>query len=413
LSIQPIFPYFLQARLQQANEVIRDALRIGFQNHYRNLASSYKSWMSSKDSEEKQLGIFFCRLEYENLYAALQSCLEKQEEFSILFCLTDFFELTQDNSSLLTLMTITCQQLEAFSPDYLKKECGYQISFAFHRLANAHLAAKRFAEAKNFYRKAFDCYEQLTLTDRQQRLLWQSSAYHQLGRVAQELREWDDARHNYHQALAIFVEFGDRYSQAGTYHNLGIVAQELREWDDARHNYHQVLAIFVEFGDRYSQAGTYHNLGIVAQELREWDEARDNYHQALAIFVEFGDRYEQADTYHQLGIVAQKLREWDDARHNYHQALSIFVEFGDRYSQASTYYQLGRVAEEVGDSQEAINNYLQDLAITAKSNDQHGLGISMRNLARFYKSTPNPELLKSIANILEVSEADVQQQFQI
>jgi hypothetical protein len=74
---------------------------------------------------------------------------------------------------------------------------------------------------------------------------------------------------------------------------------------------------------------------------------------------------------------------------------------------------LGRVAEEVGDSQEAINNYLQDLAITAKSNDQHGLGISMRNLARFYKSTPNPELLKSIANILEVSEADVQQQFQI
>jgi tetratricopeptide (TPR) repeat protein len=114
-----------------------------------------------------------------------------------------------------------------------------------------------------------------------------------------------------------------------------------------------------------------------------------------------------------LGIVSQELREWDDARHNYHQALAIKVEFGDRYSQAGTYHQLGRVAEEVGDSQEAINSYLQDLAITAEFNDEYGLGISMRNLARFYKSTPNPELLKSIANILEVSEADVQQQFQI
>ncbi|MEH2300526.1 MAG: tetratricopeptide repeat protein, partial [Nostoc sp.] len=73
----------------------------------------------------------------------------------------------------------------------------------------------------------------------------------------------------------------DCYSSARTYHQLGIVAQELREYDQARDYYQQALEINIEFADRYSSARTYHQLGIVAQELREYDQARDYYQQAL------------------------------------------------------------------------------------------------------------------------------------
>jgi Tfp pilus assembly protein PilF len=38
-----------------------------------------------------------------------------------------------------------------------------------------------------------------------------ASTYHQLGAVAQELREFEEARRNYQQALQIKIEFGDRY----------------------------------------------------------------------------------------------------------------------------------------------------------------------------------------------------------
>jgi tetratricopeptide (TPR) repeat protein len=59
------------------------------------------------------------------------------------------------------------------------------------------------------------------------------------------------------------IEFNDRYSQASTYHQLGIVAQELREYEQARAHYQQALDIKIEFNDRYSQADrTYHQLGI-------------------------------------------------------------------------------------------------------------------------------------------------------
>ncbi|WP_231395424.1 tetratricopeptide repeat protein, partial [Dolichospermum circinale] len=74
--------------------------------------------------------------------------------------------------------------------------------------------------------------------------------------------------------------------------------------------YQQALAIYIEFGDRYSQASTYHNLGILAQQMREYAQARDFYQQALAICIEFGDRYSQARTYHHLGIVAQEMGEY-------------------------------------------------------------------------------------------------------
>jgi tetratricopeptide (TPR) repeat protein len=80
-----------------------------------------------------------------------------------------------------------------------------------------------------------------------------------LGRVAQELREFEQARVYYQQALDIFIEFCDRYSQASSYHQLGRVAQELREFEQAKAYYQQALDIFIEFCDRYSQARTYHN----------------------------------------------------------------------------------------------------------------------------------------------------------
>jgi hypothetical protein len=47
---------------------------------------------------------------------------------------------------------------------------------------------------------------------------------------------------------------GDRYSCTRTYHQLGNVAQDLREYDQARDYYQQALEIKIEFGDRYSQA---------------------------------------------------------------------------------------------------------------------------------------------------------------
>jgi tetratricopeptide (TPR) repeat protein len=72
---------------------------------------------------------------------------------------------------------------------------------------------------------------------------------------------------------------------------LGIVAQELREYEEARRNYQLALQIYLEFGDRYSTASTYYCLGTLAEAEENYAEARVNLQKALEIYVEYKDDY--------------------------------------------------------------------------------------------------------------------------
>jgi len=366
--------------------------------------------MESKDPQELQLGAFFCRLEYENLYNALQTCLANRESISIFFCLWKYFDVISDIQSKLKLSRFVCEEQESYPPEIRTGEIGQEIVLALDRLANCYLQTKNYQKARKTYQEIVQLYQNLSDIEERQRQLWISTIYHQLGRVAEELREYEEARRNYQLALAIKVEFGDRYQQASTYHQLGRVAEELREYEEARRNYQLALAIYVEFGDRYQQASTYHQLGKVAQELREYEEARRNYQLALDIKVEFGARYEQASTYHQLGNVAQELREYEEARGNFQLALAIFVEFGARYEQAYTYHNLGRVAEDLGEIEEAKINFLQAGQIWAQFNAEYNLQtFSIPSLARLYGATKDENLLEAIAEVSGISIEEVRQ----
>jgi tetratricopeptide (TPR) repeat protein len=70
-----------------------------------------------------------------------------------------------------------------------------------------------------------------------------------------------------------------------------MVAQEMREYAQARDFYQLALDIKIEFGDRYSQASTYYCLGILAETQEDYTEARTNLQTALEIYVESKDEY--------------------------------------------------------------------------------------------------------------------------
>ena len=344
LQIQPVFPFFLKAKLAELDGATREALQEGFKNHYRSLARDYRQLMGSKDAQERQFGIYFCRLEYENLYNALQICLEKQEDFNISFCLDDYFILINYPNNRAKFTAQLCQKISNFPREFLETKIGYQIGFALHRNGSSYLDIKQYELAEKNFKQALEAYEKLREVEERDKQLWIATTYHELGIVAQDLREYQQARDYYQNALEIKIEYDDRYGSANTYHQLGRVAQELREYQQALDYYQNALAILIEYGDHYGSAKTYHELGYVVQELREYHQARDYYQNALEIDIEYGDRYGSAKTYQNLGYVAQELREYHQARDYYQNALEIFIEYGDRYNSAKTYHQLGRVA---------------------------------------------------------------------
>lgn len=283
LTIQPVFPYFLKTKLDRLDAGTREALWEGFKNHYRGLAGYYQQLMNSKEAQERQLGILFCNWEYENLYKALKICLEKQESIGIYQCLDTYLNVTSNMQDSLELSKFVSERVENYSSESITADIGFEIAEVYLKLGNCYLKIQDYSSARSTYLKLLESLQKLeSLPDRQRQL------------------------------------------------------------------------------------------GI-------------------------------ASTYHQLGYVAQQLREFPQANDYYQQALQIFIEFGDRYEQASTYFQLGRVAEEMGELEAAKANYLQDLQITAEFNDENGLGISLRNLARFYQQTQDESILVDVASLFDVT----------
>ncbi|MEM8723021.1 MAG: tetratricopeptide repeat protein [Cyanobacteria bacterium P01_G01_bin.39] len=412
LTIQPVLPYFLNTKLKEVDESVRVALREGFKNHYKALASYYNNLMESKEPQKRQIGITFVRWEYENLYQGLQICLEQKEGvYTIWICLYNYLGLINNKDEQLQLTENLYQKLSQHTSKDSYAGWETDIVTISGNLAKCYQEQQNYQQAKAVYKKTLDLISQIENIEDSQKKSYLATAYHQLGIVAQQLREYPQAQNYYQQALEIKIEYGDRFSQASTLHHLGIVAQELREYPQAQDYYQQALEINIEYGDRFSQALTLHQLGRVAHELREYPQAQHYYQQALEIKIEYGDKYSQALTLHQLGRVAHELREYPQAQHYYQQALEIKIEYGDKYSQASTYGQLGILAEELEKFEQAKDYYLQALRIFAEFDDQHSLGIVFSKLAGLYQKTGDNSLLSEVATMFEMTEGEVKELF--
>ncbi len=305
LTIQPIFPYFLKTKLAELDEATRDALDNGFKNHYQALAGQYQQLMQSKDPQERQLGLFFTRLEYENLYFALRICLDTKQTVEIFFCLNEYLNLISDTQGALSLARYTCEKHATYPSDLWRGQLGLHMGMSLDRFASSLLATKQYEEAKEAYERIILIAQNLKDVDQQTIANGLATANHQMGNVALEQRHYEQAQQYYQQALDLKIEFGDRYGQASTYHNMGSVALAQRHYEQAQQYYQQALDLHIEFGDRYEQASTYGQLGNLYQDTRELEKAGEAFQKALEIHIEFKDKYSQAKDLHNLGSMAQ------------------------------------------------------------------------------------------------------------
>jgi tetratricopeptide (TPR) repeat protein len=415
LTIQPTLPYFLKLKLAERDKETQSAIRNTFKQHYIDLANAYYQLLESKEPDQRQLGIFFVRQEYENCYAALQICLKQFEATDIFFCLAEYLKLIQDIPTRLQLSEFVRTAHEQYPPEIRQGEIGLEITMSLDRLAYCQLELKDYEGARVTYLEVIETLKDLRGVATKEVSRFRASTYHQLGNIAQELHEYTEARRYYQQALKIKIDLGEspeerlrqRHSQASTYHQLGVVAQRLRKYTEARRHYQKALEIFIELDNPRSQASTYHQLGVLAEELQEYDEARRYYQQALEIKIKFGDRNSQASTYHQLGVVAYLLQEYAEARRCYQQALEIFIESGNSYSQASTYGQLGLLSQATGDFAEALGYFLQALQISVQFKYTYSGQVIFNNIARLYQQTQDPNILTTTAKILGCTPDDL------
>jgi tetratricopeptide (TPR) repeat protein len=246
----------------------------------------------------------------------------------------------------------------------------------WHNLGMIAQERREFNEAEQWYRKS------LALKEKLKDEYSKASTLHQLGRIAQERREFNEAEQWYRKSLAIKEKLKNEYGQAQTLHNLGIIAQERREFDEAEQWYRKSLAIEEKLKNEYSKASTLHQLGMIALERREFEEAEQWYRKSLALKEKLKDEYSKASTLHQLGMIALERREFKEAEQWYRKSLAIEEKLKNEYGQAQTLHQLGMIAQERREFEEAEQWYRKSLALKEKLKNEYGQAQTLHQLGR-------------------------------
>ena len=121
----------------------------------------------------------------------------------------------------------------------------------------------------------------------------------------------------------------DAEGEAAAYHQLGIIAQEQRDFAAAEQWYRKSLAIDEKQGNEHGAAITYYQLGIIAQEQRDFAAAEQWYRKSLAIDEKQGNEHGAASSYGQLGLLAELTQDIDGAGRWTMRALRAFLRTRD------------------------------------------------------------------------------------
>ncbi len=155
-------------------------------------------------------------------------------------------------------------------------------------------------------------------------------------------------RRDFESAKAIDLRLKDHHERAGnvssvavSLHNLGRIAEEKGQLDEAGRWYQQSLAMEKSTDNEHGPAITVHQLGVIAQKRGLSAEAEGWYRQSLGIRDRIGDERGQATTLHQLGTIAQERHQFEEAERCYLQSLAIAERIGDEQNQAGPYTSSG------------------------------------------------------------------------
>ncbi len=160
----------------------------------------------------------------------------------------------------------------------------------------------------------------------------------------------------------------DRTSEAAAIRNLGLIAENLGELDEAVDLYERSLSLFREVNYPIGIAGSLANLGSVAVVRADYPTAQAHFEEALAKFDMTGFRWGYAYTLIRLGEIAYYQGQYERAALVLQEALALCTEIGHRWGMAYSQIQLGHVTQAQDRPGLANQYFLQALQIARELN---------------------------------------------
>ena len=372
--IHPALPWFFHGILHTVYEKDMKWL----EKRFVTVCDDISRYLQEMLHEDTETGIFFLHLEEQNLrygirlgvgykmwdiiesaFLVMVNLLEKENRWSECEFLTEQVkEKATDRSDL---------------PNRGAENLCVSLWYNLGRIAQEK---RQFKKAEQWYKKS------LVIEENQKNEYAQAHTLHQIGRIAQEKRQFKKAEELFSKSLTIEEELKDEYGQATTLHNLGRIAWQKRQFKKAEELFSKSLNIEEKLKDEYTQAITLHQLGLIAWQKRQFKKAEEWYKKSLAIAEKLKDELGGAHTLHNLGIIAQGRQQFDEAEQWYKKSLAITEKLKDEYTQETTLHQIGRIAQEKRQFKKAEQWYKKSLAIAEKLKDKQRQRQTLNNLGK-------------------------------
>jgi tetratricopeptide (TPR) repeat protein len=192
-------------------------------------------------------------------------------------------------------------------------------------------------------------------------------------------------------AVAAAHRLGDLEAEARARRELGYAHGMLGSYQEADVHLQRALDLYLEVGDRSSEAVT----NIMLAHLLGWQdrnrEARDQARRALEISRAEGHPGAMANALNTMGWYGALLGDHQAALAHCEEALEILTSLGDRHGQAATLDSLGYIHRHVGRHQRALGYYQRALMLFRDLGDRYKQSEALTGLGDTHDAAGNPE----------------------
>ncbi len=175
--------------------------------------------------------------------------------------------------------------------------------------------------------------------------------------------DYGAAEPNYHEALDLFRELGDRANEGMVLNGLASMLEKQERYPEALAIALDALRMLKAAGHWWTQANLENGVGWLYAHLGQYDDALTHCQRALSLHRESGHRLGAADTLDSIGFVYLHLGDLARAQAFYEQAIDAYREIGVPFGEGNSLAALGDVLLRGGDLAAARSCYLQAAAI--------------------------------------------------
>jgi DNA-binding SARP family transcriptional activator/tetratricopeptide (TPR) repeat protein len=256
-------------------------------------------------------------------------------------------------------------------------------------LATAHYSQNHYQEAVSHYTSALELCREAGW------VLGEAAMLNNLGVIAEQLGDLDQANDRYVQSLEIHQRAGMRHHEGPALMKIGSNHQYRGQFEEAASYYTKALASST--GSRHAEANALHYLGAVEFLMGRLDDAFQHNSAALAIYLDMGNRNDEAQARAHLANVYRAWGSHSDALASAQAALTVALETGEKRTETWVRNALGATHQAMGNTSRATDEYSTALAVAREIGARYEECEALIGLARSRGSREDAEAALALA----------------